>query len=96
MEIVPKSKDPDKPIRQWKGRGIHLGLWDPDLLKRISDLFIRSAGHETTTHRATEEIFAWFDRGVVFEFAPAESPHDFDVTLQADKELAAGNLADSR
>lgn len=96
MEIIPKSKDPDKPIRQWKSRGIHLGLWDPDLLKQISELFIRAAGHENAIHWATEEIFSWFDRGVVFEFASAESPHDFDVTLLADKEVAVSNLADSR
>jgi len=96
IEIIPKSKDPDKPMRQWKARGIHLGLWDIDLVKKISSIFLPPLGMESAIYEATETIFAWFETGVVFEFAGAESPHDFDVSVDNKMGSTVSSLADSR
>jgi hypothetical protein len=97
MEIVPKAKDPDKPMRQWKSRGIHLGLWDDELVKRISYLFSNvENGHEFAIHTAGLAIFDWFETGVVFEISAAESPHDFDVSLDFPAPSTVSSLPDSR
>jgi len=97
MEIVPKAKDPDKPMRQWKSRGIHLGLWDDELVKRISYLFLNvENGHEFAIHTAGLAIFDWFETGVFFEVSAAESPHDFDVSHWDDRRSIVSSLADSR
>jgi hypothetical protein len=97
IEIVPKSKDPDKPMRQWKARGIHLGLWDYDLVRKISSMFgTVQNGHEYAVHEATEAIFDWLASGVVFEISAAESPHDFDVSVDKSDLHVVSNLADSR
>lgn len=97
IEIIPKSKDPDKPMRQWKSRGIHLGLWDYELVRKISGFFgTVQNGHEYAVHEATEAIFDWFKTGVVFEIAAAESPHDFDVSVDKPDLSLVSNLSDSR
>ena len=96
IEIIPKSKDPDKPMRQWKSRGLHLGLWDKELVVHICDLFLHTDNHETAIYESIDVVFDWFKSGVKFEISSAESPHDFDVSKIEFGDPEANRLADSR